>query len=317
MFRILVNKQAIFGAGIRSVVTIGSFDGIHKGHMQLIYRMNEIARLKSLKRVLITFEPLPSEYFANINHEERLSRLSLLRDKLLILKNLAKPYVDELVILRFTPNTACLSSNQFIEKILINELNTAHLVVGHDFKFGKNGNGNIQHLRHHGFELDEIPPFYIENNRVSSSLIRHHAQLNELGLVKKYLGRNLHYTSKVIHGNHLGRKYGVPTINLCLGRNKPALWGIYVAYVYIDGIRYNAVASIGKNPTVSDLEIYKLEAHLLDVDLDLYGKVATVEILEFLREERKFDGLKSLFKQIYMDLDRTRLYFTKVDSDGL
>lgn len=121
----------------------------------------------------------------------------------------------------------------------------------------------------------------------------------------------MHYTSRVIHGNHLGRKYGVPTINLCLGKNKPAVWGIYVAYVYIDGIRYNAIASIGKNPTISDLDGYKLEAHLFDIDLNLYGKVATVEILEFLREELKFDNLELLFKQIYTDLDNARQYFIK------
>ncbi|MFN8769803.1 MAG: riboflavin biosynthesis protein RibF [Neisseriaceae bacterium] len=317
MFRFLISPKEKIEKVRNSVVTVGSFDGMHKGHMQLLYQMNKLADDKGLKRILITFEPLPPEYFADLNYNERLARLSLLRDKLLILENSKNAYIDELVILRFNIETASLSANQFIEDVLINQLNAEDLVIGHDFKFGKNGSGNIDNLRQYGLNISVVPPFYIDEQRVSSSLIRNYAKLNELQLVKKYLGHNLHYTSRVIYGNQLGRKFGVPTINLCLGKNRPALWGIYVAYVYIDGIRYNAVASIGKNPTVSDLEVYKLEAHLLDVDLNLYGKVARVEILEFLREEHKFDDLDSLFKQIYVDLDNTRLYFTKVECNGL
>ena len=314
MYKISVNDDVRVNSRGNSVITIGNFDGIHAGHMQLIDKMNIVAQNNSLKRILITFEPLPLEYFADIRHEDRFSRLSLLRDKYLILRNQSKSdasYVDELVILHFNSKIANLSYADFIESFLIRELNCSHIVIGHDFKFGKGGIGNIENLSEFGLNVSVLPPYYVDKKRVSSSLIRQYANDNQLTMVKKYLGRNLHYTSRVIHGNHLGRKFGVPTINLCLGRNKPALWGIYVAYVYIDGVRYNAVASIGKNPTVSILDVYKLEAHLLGVDLNLYGKVATVEILHFLREERKFDGLDILFEQIYKDLANTRLYFSQ------
>ena len=290
-----------------AVATIGNFDGLHPGHLELLSNLHQIALDKSYRKVVITFEPLPLEYFADQKFEKRLARLSLLRDKAIILKqqNLA----DELIILRFNTNLANMSPKEFIQQVLQQQLRVKHVVIGHDFKFGKNGSGNIDDFKEHGIESTVMEPYYIENERVSSSLIRHYATSNDLRSVAKYLGRNLHYTSHVIYGNQLGRKFGVPTINLGLNRNRPALWGIYTAFVHIEGTTYNAVASIGKNPTVSIQDVYKLEAHLLDVDLDLYGKIATVEILSFMREERKFDDVDSLFKQIYRDLDEARSYF--------
>jgi riboflavin kinase / FMN adenylyltransferase len=292
-----------------AVATIGNFDGLHPGHLELLSNLKQIALDNNYRKVVITFEPLPLEYFADIKFEKRLTRLSLIRDKIIILRqqNLA----DELVILRFDASIANLSPQEFIQKVLQQQLDVKHVVIGHDFKFGKNGTGNINDFKAHGIESTVMEPYYIENERVSSSLIRHYATGNDLRMVAKYLGRNLHYTSHVIYGNQLGRKFGVPTINLGLNRNRPALWGIYTALVHIEGKTYNAVASIGKNPTVSIQDVYKLEAHLLDVDLDLYGKIATVEILSFMREERKFDDMDKLFKQIYQDLDDARRYFSQ------
>ena len=225
--------------------------------------------------------------------------------------NNVNPYVDELIVIHFNSNIAKLSPKEFIQSILQEQLNTVKVVIGHDFRFGVGGAGSIDDLQKYGLDVEMVPPYCIDNKRVSSSLIREYASINDLKSVSKYLGRNLHYTSRVIHGNHLGRKFGVPTINLSLGHNKPALWGIYVAHVYIDGVRYQAVASIGKNPTVSKLDNYKLEAHLFDTDLDLYGKVATIEILAFLRNELKFNDLDLLFEQIHIDIKNSKLYFSQ------
>ncbi len=292
---------------MRSVATIGNFDGMHLGHMQLIAELNHLPNHADLRKIVITFEPLPLEYFADCTTTPRLPRLSLLRDKFKVLKNLG--FVDELIILRFNAELCATSPIDFINNILVKELKVTHMVTGHDFKFGKNGSGGAVDFQNANIGVTEITQYFIDNQRVSSSLVREYAKENNIEKLARYLGRNIHYTSRVIYGNQLGRKFGVPTINLCLGRNKPALWGIFVAVVYIDGVRYNAVASIGKNPTVSNLDTYKLEAHLLDVDLDLYGRIATVEILEFLREERKFDDLDTLFKQIHLDLSQSREYF--------
>lgn len=290
-----------------SVATIGNFDGLHLGHFELLRDLNRCALANSLHRIVITFEPSPADYFADISQKPRTARLSLLRDKVDILKQ--SNLVDEVVLIHFNTTIANLSPAIFIQQILKNKLSVTHMVIGHDFKFGKNASGNNLDLQQAGIITNELDSFQLEHNRVSSSLIRELALVNDLSKIKMYLGRNLRYTARVIYGQQLGRKFGVPTINLGLGRNRPALWGVYMVLVYIDGIVYNSIASIGKNPTVSDQDTYKLEAHLLGIDLNLYGKIATVEVLEFVRKERKFDDLDTLFKQIHLDLDMAREYF--------
>ena len=306
MYKIAINTE--LPKAEQAVVTIGSFDGLHEGHLQLFKCLNSIAFNNNYRRVAITFEPLPQEFFFDQKQKQRLNRLSLLRDKYIVLKQ--KKLLDELVILHFNHSIANLTAKEFIQKILKDRLNASHLVVGHDFKFAKDSSGSCVDLHQHNIETTVVEPFLIDGQRVSSSIIRQAAQNNQLDIINTYLGRNLHYTSRIIHGNKMGRKFGVPTINLAIGKNRLALWGIYIAYVYIAGVRYNAVASIGKNPTTNRLDVYKLEAHLLDVDLDLYGKIATVEILQFIRCEQKFPDLDSLFAQIHQDMTRARQYFT-------
>ena len=308
MYRIIINPAQ--DKLQPSVVTIGNFDGVHLGHQQLFLTLNEEARQKGYRRIAITFEPLPHEYFCDNKHEQRLTRLSLLRDKFAILKWLG--LIDELIVLHFNSSVAALTPDVFISNILKERLNTRHVVIGHDFRFGKGGAGSVDTFTQAGISSTVVPAYMQHGQRISSSMIREFAKHNNLAMAKNYLGRNLQYTSKIIHGNKMGRKFGVPTINLGLGRNRPALWGIYIAKVHINNIAYDAVASIGKNPTINDLDIYKLEAHLLNVDLDLYGKIATVEILSFLRSERKFDDLDSLFKQIHQDLQDAGDYFAKL-----
>lgn len=303
MNRIIVNNPLNYVQ--KAVVAIGNFDGVHVGHQQLFTTLNKIATRKNYRRIAITFEPLPREYFSDQGQQQRLPRLTLLRDKFYLLNN----FIDELVVIHFNSAIANLTPAQFIKNILKNQLNVVEAVLGHDFKFGKNGVGSSDDLIEQGVECTIVEPILLNGIRVSSSLIRDFAKNNDLSSIRQYLGHNLHYTSRVVHGNKMGRKFGVPTINLTLGRNRLALWGIYVANVYIDNIRYNAVTSIGKNPTTNDLDIFKLEAHLLDVDLDLYGKIATVEILEFMRKEQKFDDLTSLFAQIHEDMAYAKSYF--------
>ncbi len=305
MFRIIINKTAVVGA--KAVVTIGNFDGLHQGHFQLFKELDEVALKHNYRRIAITFEPLPLEYFLDSKKEQRLHRLSLLRDKFYIFKQY--DLIDELVVLHFNDSVAKLSPQDFIQNILKDKLNVEYVVVGHDFKFGNGGSGTIKDFTKNNIQSTIIEAFTLDKQRVSSSIIREIADRNELDKVALYLGRNLQYTARVVHGNKMGRKFGVPTINLSLGRNRPVVHGIYVAKVYIDGICYKAVAGVGKNPTTNNLDVCKLEAHLLDVDLDLYGKIATVEILKFIREERKYDDLDTLFKQIHQDITDTRNYF--------
>lgn len=311
MYKVLITKHGDRVLDSRpAIVTIGNFDGLHLGHQKLLSVLNHEGRLNNLRRIVVTFEPTPLTYLTRNNPNSRIYRLSLLRDKFMYLRNLN--LADELVILHFNQALANLTPQEFINQILQKELNTKQVVVGHDFKFGHGGVGRVTDFADYQIAATVVAPYLYEGVRVSSSLIRDLARVNDLEKVHKYLGHNLCFTSRVIHGNQLGRKYGVPTINLCLGKNSPALWGIYVAWVWIDGVRYKAVSSIGKNPTVSKVDSYKLEAHLLDIDLDLYGKIATVEILYFLRNEIRFDDLESLFVQIRQDVVNARDYFFKM-----
>ncbi|MEN9390891.1 MAG: riboflavin biosynthesis protein RibF [Pseudomonadota bacterium] len=310
MFKILINSQGKIKK--KSIVTIGNFDGLHLGHQKIIQEVNILAQANNYKRILITFEALPHEYFNDQLNRERYSRLSLLRDKYIVLKQ--QNLVDELIVIHFNAAIANMPAQTFITQILQKQLNVEYAVVGDDFKFGKGGLGNSQTLMQNNIQCKIITSIMVEGRRISSSLIRTTASCNDLSLVKKLLGRNLHYTARVVHGMKLGRKFGVPTINLTLGRVRLALCGVYIVYVYINNARYNAVASLGHNPTTNKLNVYKLEAHLLDVEIDLYGKIATIEIIKFIRHEEKYSDLKILFERIFLDIKIAKEYFANIQN---
>ncbi len=307
MFKILLNNKFFEN----SVVSIGNFDGLHLGHKNLLQELTVVSKKENLTRILITFEPTPQEFFHTNSNKKHLGRISLLRDKFFILKR--EDLVDQIIVFKFNKCFSSLSPKYFIENILIKELKTKHVVVGKNWRFGRNAEGTYEDLLKYNIEVSLKDKLIIDNKIVSSSNIRQAAEINNFEIIQKYLGGNLHFTSKVVHGHKMARKFGVPTINFNLGKKKLAFWGIYAAYVYIENIRYKAVAGIGKNPTTNNFEIYKLEAHLLDVDLDLYGKIARVEILYFIREEKKFDSLDELFKTIHKDIECAREYFRSLN----
>lgn len=309
MLRIKLNKASPDCKKI--IATIGNFDGLHRGHWQLIKKLNEVAKAENARSMVITFDTLPHEYFADQSGTIRTPRISLLRDKVMILAE--SKLVDEVVVLHFNASMAKLSPDEFIKNYLEEKLKIDQMIVGHDFRFGAKAQGTIADLIRHGIVTDEFIEVRHKEIRVSSSLIRELASEQQLGLIYDYLGRNIRYTSRIVRGNQLARKFGMPTINLNLCKIRPILWGIYVSYVYIDGVRYNGVTNIGKNPTVSEGKVYKIETHLLDVNTDLYGKIATVEILEYLRPELKFDDLDTLFKQMYKDMDDARDFFVRAN----
>ena len=289
------------------IATIGNFDGLHLGHWQLLQQMEKVANFTNAWRVLITFDTLPHEYFADKSGTIRTPRISLLRDKIAILAK--SGLIDEVVILHFNSHIAHLPAKEFVNTYIKEKLRVEQLLIGHDFRFGYQARGSITDFIENGIDAYEFAEVRHNQMRISSSLIRELASEQRLDKIHDYLGRNVQYTSRVVKGNQLARQFGMPTINLNLCKIRPVLWGIYISYVYIDGKRYNGVTNIGKNPTVSEGKVYKIETHLLDVDIDLYGKIATVEILKYLRPELKFDDLDSLFKQMYKDLDDAREFF--------
>lgn len=308
MYRIKLNPQ--INQHTATIATIGNFDGMHLGHQELIKQLNQEPQKINAWRMLITFDVLPREYFADKSKSLRLPRIGLLRDKIMQIKELG--LIDEVVIVHFNSTMAKMTAESFAKQILQDKLNVSHMLVGHDFRFGANALGSINDLIKSGISVNEFAEYKYHGTRISSSLIRELATEQNLPKITDLLGHKITYSSRVVYGNQLGRQYGVPTINLELRKIRPVLWGIYCGFVYIDGKRYNGVVSIGKNPTVSEGKVYKAEAHLLDVDLDLYGKIATIEILHYLRPELKFTDVDTLFTQIHKDMQDARDFFISI-----
>jgi len=287
-----------------SVVCIGAFDGLHRGHQALVGHARLRARELGLPAVALSFEPLPREYFAR---GERPARLTLPRAKFEGLRALG---MDRVGLLRFGAALSSMSADEFVERILVQRLSAREVWVGPDFRYGKGRGGHIHTLREagarFGFEAGEIAPVIVDGERVSSSRLREQLAAGELEGVAKGLGRRYSIDGKVVRGRQLGRRLGFPTANLRLMGKRTALTGIYATWVHGVGEEAHAsVSSLGTRPTVYGTEPL-LEAHLVDFDGDLDGKALRVEFVAKLREEEKFDDLPALVRQMNLDAEQAR-----------
>lgn len=287
-----------------SVVCIGAFDGLHLGHQHLLAQ----AKLKALEMkvdlVVVSFEPLPREYFMRANPP---ARLILASQKIKLLQHFGADIVG---LLRFNESLANTSSDDFIQQLIVGRLNAKAVFIGPDFYFGKNRQGNLSVMQQagelFGFETISVVPQLQHSARISSSLIREDLQNGRLQDAAHKLGRAYALEGKVVRGKQLGRTLGYPTANIRFRGKKPALMGIYATWVY--GVGEHAIASVsslGTRPTVNGREPL-LEAHLFDFDGDLYGKKIRVEFIEKLRDEVKFDGLDDLVIQMNRDAEQAR-----------
>ena len=290
------------------VLTIGAFDGIHVGHQEMIRVLRESAREHGLPAALMSFEPTPREFFAQVSGKGTPpARLTRFREKF---EALAGYGVDRFVCLRFDERVRCLGREQFVDEVLVKALGVRHIVVGHDFRFGRDNQGDVECLRSlaakGGFGVTEVPPFEIDGERVSSSLIRTALAAGDLTRAAKLLGRPYRMTGKVLHGEKLGRKLGFPTANLRLHRRTTPLAGVFAIRVTGGGLmEAPGVASLGTRPAVNGKELL-LEAHVFDFDGDLYRQPLHVDFIEFLREERWFADLDTLIAQIQQDAAQAR-----------
>lgn len=287
-----------------SVVCIGAFDGLHLGHQHLLAQAKLKAQELKVDLVVVSFEPLPREYFMRANPP---SRLILASQKIGLLRHFG---ADVIGLLRFNESLANTTSDDFIEKLLVGRLNAKVVFVGPDFYFGKNRQGNFAVLQQAGqtlgFETIAVVPQLQQSARISSSLIREDLQHGRLQLAAAKLGRAYALEGKVVRGKQLGRTLGYPTANIRFRGKKPALMGIYATWVHGVGEQPIAsVSSVGTRPTVHGREPL-LEAHLFDFDGDLYGKKIRVEFIEKLRDEVKFDGLDALVIQMNQDAEQAR-----------
>ena len=289
------------------VATIGNYDGIHLGHQAVIGQLADEAARLGLPAVVITFEPQPMEYFVPDKVPARLTRF---REKIEALRRFA---VERVLCLNFNRRLAAMSAADFVQRILVDGLGIKYLVVGDDFRFGKDRGGDFQTLidagQQHGFQVVNMHTFAIEGERVSSTRVRQAMQAGNIQLAEQLLGRDYRMSGRVVHGEKLGRQLGYPTANIFLHRKASPLHGIFVVEVYgLEGEPLPGVASLGTRPTVDGKRVL-LEVYLLDFDRDIYGKHIQVSFLHKLRDEKKFESLEVLKEWIADDVRQTREYF--------
>jgi riboflavin kinase / FMN adenylyltransferase len=287
----------------RCALTIGNFDGVHRGHRALIERVTARAAELDLTACVLTFEPHPREFLAPGAAPARLSRL---RDKLELL---AAAGVQRAHVARFDARFAALSAQRFIEEVLVRALATRWLLVGRDFRFGERRAGDYAMLEaaapRCGFSLESMPDVLLEGRRVSSSAVRQALSAGDVRAAERLLGHPYTISGRVGHGAKLGRALGFPTANIVL-RRSPPLSGIFV--VEAEGFG-RGVASVGRRPTINPVPVPLLEVHLFDHDAQLYGRRMRVRFLQKLRDEEKYEGLDALKQAIAQDARRAREYF--------
>lgn len=289
------------------VATIGNFDGVHLGHQAVIGQLAEKAAELNLPTVVICFEPQPMEYFL---HDKAPSRLTRFREKWFALSRFS---VTQMLCLPFNNKLAEMSADDFIQIILIKKLGIRYLVVGDDFRFGHNRQGNFEMLRQAGhkndFQVVNMHTFELDNERVSSTRIRQALQIGDLNYAEKLLGRSYRMSGRVAHGDKLGRELGFPTANIFLHRKVAPMEGIFVVEVFgLEGEPIEGVASIGNRPTVNGTKTL-LEVFMFDFNREIYGKHIQVCFLQKLRDQIRFDNLDELKIQINKDVLQTKEYF--------
>ncbi len=284
-----------------AVVTSGTFDGVHLGHQKILNRLNEVAKLSDGESVVITFYPHPRSVISPDNQTVKL--LSTLEEKIELLE---KSGVNHLLIIPFTREFSELSSEEFIQKILIETIGTKTLVIGYDHRFGKNREGGFDYLKmnkdNYGFEIEEISRQDIENVAVSSSKIRKALQGGDVPSADHFLGRNYSLSGIIVKGKQLGRTIGFPTANIQVREIAKLIPsdGVYAVKVYYKSNVYGGMLNIGNRPTV-DGTYQSVEVNIFDFNQEIYGENLMVEFLQKIRNEQKFSGLDELKEQIAKD----------------
>ena len=296
-------------ANQQSVVTIGSFDGVHLGHQSILQQVIDYAKSLNCRSVIMTFEPQPQEYFSAQTAPPRLMRL---REKIEALLDFG---VDLVVCMRFNEQLRCLTAEQFVSKILVEGVKTKHLIVGDDFRFGCDRKGDFKMLeamgREQSFSVQDTQTVQVQSQRVSSTLVRELLQCSDFKSVADLLGRSFTISGKVTYGQQLGRKLGFPTANINLNRFRAPLAGVYAVWVEIEGMseRFKGAANVGVRPTIGDKVKPILEVHLLDFDQQLYGQRITVEFVHKIRDEQQFTSLDNLADSIGEDVKKIKQWF--------
>jgi riboflavin kinase/FMN adenylyltransferase len=299
-------------------LTIGNFDGVHRGHQAMLALLINEARHRGVPAAVLTFEPHPRDFFAARSGKPDAAppRIATLRDKLAELERCG---IDQAVVLPFNQALASLTPDAFIEQVLVDGLGARYVLVGDDFRFGAQRAGDYAMLDRaagaHGFDVARMQSYEVHGQRVSSSAVREALAAGDMARAAALLGRPYSISGHVQHGAKLGRELGFRTLNLRFGHARPAAMGIFVVRVHgLGAAPLPGVASLGRRPTVDDSGRVLLETHVLDWPGSLgadagYGALVRVELLHWLHEERRYASLDALRAGIGADVDAARAWW--------
>jgi riboflavin kinase/FMN adenylyltransferase len=291
-----------------TVLTIGNFDGVHRGHRALLARLTHTAAEVGLTPTVLTFEPHPREFFAP---QSAPARLSTLREKLELI---ADDGVAMACVCHFNAALSALSAEDFIERVLVGALRVRHLIIGDDFRFGAKRAGDFALLstagRRHGFKVEAMESVTVDGERASSSAVRTALAVGDLERAACLLGRPYTIAGRVVQGDKVGRQLGFATANIRIKHDRPPLLGVFAVEVKCpDGQSLRGVANLGFRPSANQVLRPLLEVHLFDFDRDIYGSHLNVRFLHRLRDEMKFPDFDALKAQIARDVDVAKNYF--------
>jgi riboflavin kinase/FMN adenylyltransferase len=291
-----------------SVVTLGTFDGVHLGHQKILTRLTESAQKMGLKSLVLTFHPHPRTV---LQEATTLQLLNTIDEKKSLLANQS---IDFLVIHPFDKEFSRLTAEEFVENVLVKKFNVKKIIIGYDHRFGRNRTATIDDLIHfgeiYGFEVEQISAEEINAMTISSTKIRKALQQGEIRTANHYLGHPYLLNGTVVQGQQIGRTIGFPTANIAINSQEKLIPanGVYIANAYLNSKKYHGVMNIGNRPTVNG-QSQSIEIHLFDFDATIYGENITIEFIEYIRPEQKFENLDVLKLQIAKDKEQAILYF--------
>jgi riboflavin kinase/FMN adenylyltransferase len=284
----------------RSVVTIGTFDGIHLGHQKILSRLIKSSKNKDLNSVVLTFFPHPRII---LNKYNEVKMIDTLDEKIIHLNEIG---IDSLVIHPFNKSFSLLSANQFIKDFLVDKLKIKHIIIGYDHRFGKGREASVTDLKNYAddydFTVEEIKAQEIEKITVSSTKIRNSINQGDIKTTEKYLGRYFNLTGKVVKGDGLGKKINYPTANIFIEETYKIIPkdGVYLVETIIKDKLFKGMMNIGHRPTIGT-NVKSIEVHLFNFNEDIYGQVISIKMISKIRDEKKFSSIQALKEQLVKD----------------
>lgn len=299
------NSYKYINSAKPTILTLGTFDGVHKGHQSILNKVTQDATANGYESVVLTFFPHPRMV---LQKDHNIKLINTIEEKAQLLQELG---IQHLILQEFTKEFANLSAEQFVEEVLVKHLNIKKIIIGYDHRFGKNRSADIHDLmdfgRKYKFDVEQISAQEINEVSISSTKIRKALEEGKIETANDYLGTPYFVTGNVIKGKQLGRTIGFPTANIQLNEDYKLIpkIGAYIVSATIDGKLVKGMMNIGYNPTVNN-QALSLEVHFLDFDKDIYDKKIQIHFHKYLRDEQKFPSLDALKQQLAKDLQATK-----------